>query len=356
MRFGKKVFSLLAAAAISGTMFSTALAAELPEVKVLATGGTIAGVAPSDTQVTNYKSGCLTVDTLLNAVPAINDIAVVTGEQISNIGSENMSDKVWLKLAERCNALLADPKVKGIVITHGTDTMEETSYFLNLTVKSDKPVVLVGSMRPSTGISADGPMNLLNAVKLAADPDAAGRGVLVAMNDKIDAARDVTKSNTSNLATFTSPDFGCLGYFVGGEPHFYRQVIRKNTKDTEFDVSGMKSLPRVDIIYTHGNDSRELIDAAVKAGAKGIIYAGSGMGSIHEEAEKGLVDAQKAGVVVVRASRTGSGMVIASWDHWTDLHFLDGDTLNPQKSRILLQLALTKTNDLAEIQRMYDEY
>lgn len=334
----------------------TSFAADLPEVKILATGGTIAGSAPSNTQMTGYTSGALGVDTLISAVPEIKNVAVVSGEQIANIGSENMTNDVWLKLAKRCNELLADPNIKGIVITHGTDTLEETAYFLNLTVKSEKPVVIVGAMRPATAISADGPVNLLNAVKLAASPKAVGKGVLVALNDEINGARDVTKTNTSNVATFKAPELGLLGYFANGEPYFYKETTRRHTKNSEFDVSNLTDLPRVDIIYTHGNDDRVLIDASVKAGAKGIVYAGSGMGSIHKDAEPGLVDAQKKGVVIVRSSRVGNGMVVAGSEQYTKEHFLNGDTLNPQKARILLQLALTKTNDLNEIQRMFDEY
>lgn len=352
----RTVLSLVTAGVLSLSAMSMAFAADLPQVKILATGGTIAGSAASSTQVTGYKAGALGVDVLINAVPEIKDFAEVSGEQIANIGSQDMTNDVWLKLANRCNELLADPEIKGVVITHGTDTLEETAYFLNLVVKSDKPVVIVGAMRPATAISADGPVNLLNAVKLASSPKAIGKGVMVAMNDQINGGRDVTKTNTSNVATFNSRDLGALGVFTGGEPYFYKTSTRRNTTASEFDVSGLKDLPRVDIIYTHVNDGRELIDAAVKAGAKGIVYAGSGMGSIHKDAEPGLVDAVKKGVVVVRSNRTGSGMVTASSQKWTDEGFLDGDSLNPQKARVLLQLALTKTSDPKEVQRIFNEY
>ncbi|WP_054259511.1 type II asparaginase [Propionispora sp. 2/2-37] len=329
---------------------------QLPNIKILATGGTIAGSAPTNTKMTGYTVGEIRIQTLINAVPAIRQYANVSGEQIANIGSNDMTDEVWLKLAKRTNELLADPKINGVVITHGTDTLEETAYFLNLVVKSDKPVVLVGAMRPATAISADGPVNLLNAVRLAASKSAAGQGVLVAMNDEINGARDVTKTNTSHVSTFKAPELGYLGYFNDGEPYFYRKVTRKHTKDTEFDVRNLTELPDVEIIYTHVNENRALIDAAVAAGARGIVYAGSGMGSIHRNAEPALVDAQKKGVVIVRSSRTGNGIVTPSSAQWTAEHFLDGDNLNPQKARVLLQLALTKTTDLAEIQRMFNEY
>ena len=203
--------------------------AEKPNVYILATGGTIAGSAASNTQMTGYKAGALGVQTLLNAVPEIQKVANCTGEQIASIGSESMTVEIWLKLANRINELLARKDVDGIVITHGTDTLEETAYFLNLVVKSDKPVVIVGAMRPATAISADGPVNILNAVTLAADESARNRGVMIAMNDNINGARDVQKSNTLRVDTFVSPELGYLGYFEGGKPAFYKNTTRKHT-------------------------------------------------------------------------------------------------------------------------------
>jgi len=345
----------LMALAICG-MTATAFAADFPGVKILATGGTIAGSAPKATTLVGYSGGAIGIQTLINAVPQIKDVANVSGEQIASISSNNMTNDVLLKLANRCNKLLSEGDVNGIVITHGTDTLEETAYFLDLTVRSNKPVVMVGAMRPATAISADGPVNLLNAVRLAAAPEAKGKGVLIALNDTINDARDTTKTNTSNVATFKAAELGALGYFTGGKPYFYREPLRKHTAKSEFDVANLKELPRVDIIYTHVNDDRALGDAAVKAGAKGIVYAGSGMGSIHKDAEPSLIDAQKQGVVIVRASRVGNGMVVAGVKRYTAEKFLNGDNLNPQKARILLQLALTKTNDLNKIQQIFDEY
>ena len=194
------------------SQFAAALAAELPNVVILATGGTIAGRGGSATQMTGYNPGEIGVQILINAVPEIKQYANVSGEQVANIGSFAMTHEVWLKLAKRVNELLASPAVDGIVITHGTDTLEETAYFLNLVVKSDKPVVLVGAMRPATAISADGPVNLLNAVRLAGSPKARGKGVLVGMNDQINGARDVTKTNTTHVETFKSWELGYLGY------------------------------------------------------------------------------------------------------------------------------------------------
>ena len=354
--FRKRLTVFLALAFIVLASVSTALAADKPVVKILATGGTIAGSASSSTQMTGYTAGAIGIQTLIEAVPQMKEYADISGEQIVRISSNNMTNDVWLKLAKRCNELLADPGVNGIVITHGTDTMEETAYFLNLVVKSNKPVILVGAMRPATAMSADGPVNLLNAVRLAASPEAVGKGVMVVMNDQISGARDVTKTNTSNVSTFKAPELGYMGNFTGGKPFFYNVSTRRHTTLSEFDVSNLTELPRVDIVYAHVNDDRVLVDAAVAAGAKGIISAGSGMGSIHEMTEKGLADAQKKGVVIVRSSRVGNGLVVKGFQRYTDEKFLNGDNLNPQKARILLQLALTQTTDLEDIQRMFDEY
>jgi L-asparaginase len=337
-------------------MTQAAFAQDLPKISILATGGTIAGAGESKTSST-YTSGAVTVDILLQAVPEINAIARIKGEQISNIGSQEMNNKVWLKLAKRINELLASDECDGVVVTHGTDTMEETAYFLNLTVRSQKPVVLVGSMRSSTSMSADGPINLYNSVTLAASPMAVGKGVMVAMNDSIYSARDVTKSNTTNVATFRSPNFGPIGYVFYKKIRFYRGSTRKHTYNSEFSVENLEDLPRVDIIYGHANNSRTFVDAAVGAGAKGIVHAGVGNGNLYPETMEGLIEARKKGVLVVRSSRVGSGRV--TLDAEVDdakYGFVVSDSLNPQKSRILLMLALTKTQNTDEIQQMFFEY
>jgi len=329
--------------------------ASLPKVKILATGGTIAGTAGSSTQMTGYTPGALGVQALLEAVPEIHQYAQVTGEQVANIGSFAMTYEVWLKLANRINELLASKDVDGIVVTHGTDTLEETAYFLNLVVKSTKPVIIIGAMRPATAISADGPVNLLNAVRLAGSAEAKGMGVLVALNDEINGARDVTKTNTTHVETFKAPELGYLGYIQNGKPYFYRTSLRKHTINTEFDLRGIMQLPRVDIVYAHVNDDRTFVDAAVAAGAKGIVHAGMGHGSIFPVTKQGLIDAQQKGIVIVKSSRVGNGIVtrVAEDDQY---NFVVADTLNPQKARVLLILALTKTNDPLKIQKMFDEY
>lgn len=328
----------------------------LPNVHILATGGTIAGSASSNTQMTGYKAGALGIQTLLNAVPEIHKVAKISGEQVASIGSQSMTHEIWLKLAKRVNNLLADQNVDAIVITHGTDTLEETAYFLNLVVKSDKPVILIGAMRPATAISADGPINILNAVNLAVSKDAKNRGVMVAMNDMINGARDLQKTNTLRVDTFQSPELGALGYFEGGKPVFYKASTRKHTKNTEFDISNLSDLPRVDIIYSHVNDDGKMAEAAVANGARGIVHAGTGNGSIHEKAEPALYNAAKKGIVVVRAARVPNGPTIESTPAWDEAGFVHAGTLSPQKARILLQLALTKTNDPTKITEMFKQY
>lgn len=329
----------------------------LPNVVVLATGGTIAGSGATSTTTVGYTAAKVGIEKLLSAVPEIHKVANVKGEQVFQIASENMTNANWLVLAKRVNTYLASKNVDGIVITHGTDTLEETAYFLNLVVKSSKPVVLVGSMRPPTALSADGPINLYNAVILAGSKEARGKGVLVCLNDVINGARDVTKTNTTLVDTFRTPELGYLGYMQAGVPHIYRQSTRRHTIESEFDVSQLNQLPRVDIVYGYANNSRVMLDAAVAAGAKGIVHAGTGDGSLYSEVKLGLIDSQKKGVVIVRSSRTGNGIVARNGEADDDkLNFVASDNLNPQKARILLMLALTKTNNPKVIQEMFYKY
>src|SRR5215213_7987004 len=255
----------------------------LPTVVVLATGGTIAGAASTNVQA-GYTSGQVGVDQLIAAVPEAKKLANLRGEQVSNIGSQDMNDEVWLKLATRVNELLAQPDVTGVVITHGTDTIEETAYFLNLVVKSRKPVVLTAAMRPSTALSADGPLNFYNAVAVAANKDAGGHGVLVVVNDWIHGASSLTKTSTTAVQTFLSPLSGLVGTVAYGNIELYRLPVGRHTTDSEFSVNGMTSLPRVDIIMAYENMDGALIDAAVAAGAKGVVIAGVGNGNMTKAA------------------------------------------------------------------------
>src|SRR5947209_16861253 len=285
---------------------AVARAAVKPRVMILATGGTIAGAQPKPGEV-GYKAGTYDVTVLIKAVPGMGDIASVSGEQIASIGSQDMNDAVWIKLARRVNQVLANPEVDAVVITHGTDTMEETGYFLNLVTKSDKPVVLVGSMRPATATSADGPMNLYNAVAVAVDPAARGRGVLVVMNDQIHYARETTKTNTTSLDTFSSPNRGLAGFVLFGKTRWFSKPELKHTAGSQFAGAVPEKLPRVDIVYSYANAGPELVNAAVAAGAKGLVLAGVGDGNATQPLIDALSAAVKKGVVVVRSSRTNSG-------------------------------------------------
>jgi L-asparaginase len=329
----------------------------LPTVMLLATGGTIAGTGATSTTTAGYQAAKLPVEALISAVPELKNIANVQGEQVLQIASENMTNEGLLKIAKRVNEVLAQPEISGVVITHGTDTIEETAYFLNLVTKSQKPVVIVGAMRPATALSADGPLNLYNAVAIASNPASVGKGVLVSLNDQISAAREVTKTNTTSLNTFQAPDMGYLGYVELGKPFFYRTPLRKHTADTPFDVSALTALPQVDIIYGYGNNSPVLMNAAVADGAKGLVYAGVGDGSISVQVEPAAIAARKKGVQLVRSSRTGSGRVVRNGEEKDDENdFVVADNLNPQKARILLMLALTKTSDAKAIQEMFYTY
>lgn len=331
--------------------------ANLPNVKVLATGGTIAGSGATSTTTVGYTAAVTPVDALINNVPELQKIANVSGEQIVQIASENMTNEVWLTLAKRVNQLLAQPDVDGIVITHGTDTLEETAYFLNLVVKSDKPVVVVGSMRPPTAMSADGMLNLYRATILAGSKEAIGKGVLVMLNDTIHAGRDVTKTITDRVDTFKAPEIGPLGFFTGDKPVFYRSPVRKHTTATEFDISNLTSLPRVDIVYHYAGNTDVAIRAFTQAGAKGIVHAGTGNGSIGKVEYPAIEEAQRQGVVIVRSSRVGNGIIARNGEANDDKYnFVASDNLNPQKARVLLMLALTKTTNPQDIQRMFWEY
>ena len=335
---------------------SMAAAADLPNIVILATGGTIAGAAASDVQA-GYTSGQVGVDQLLAAVPQAKKLAVLRGEQVSNIGSQDMNDEVWLKLARRINELTAMSNVDGVVITHGTDTIEETAYFLNLVVKSWKPVVLTAAMRPSTALSADGPLNFYNAVAVAANKDAAGRGVLVVVNDWIHGASSLTKASTTAVQTFLSPLRGLIGTVAYGEAEFYRGPVGRNTTESEFFLDGVTSLPRVDIIMAHENMDGKLIDAAVAAGAKGIVIAGVGNGNMTKEALDALAAQAKKGIICVRSSRVVTGLVGRNVEVADDkLGLVASAGLNPQKSRVLLRLALLRSRTLADIQRIFEEY
>ncbi|HSU53378.1 MAG TPA: type II asparaginase [Candidatus Dormibacteraeota bacterium] len=330
----------------------------LPKIKVLATGGTIAGAQTTQADA-GYKSGAFSVDDLIKAVPQLKNIAEMSGEQVANIGSQTMNHEVWLKLANRVNDVLQSGDTDGVVITHGTDTMEETAYFLSLMVKSEKAVVLVGSMRPATAISADGPINLYNAVALAGNPDARGRGPLIVLNDTIHYAREAEKMHTTRMDTFASPNRGIAGMMNTGKAFFYSANTARHTTKSEFSLDGLTAakLPRVDVVYSYANLGGDIVDALVEKGVKGIVLAGVGDGNSTDAALAALEKAAKKGIAVVRSSRTGSGIVDRNVEVNDDkLGFIAAMELNPQKARILLMLGLTKTSDVKALQNYFYEY
>jgi L-asparaginase len=351
----KRAFRIVAALTFAtGCQYS--LAQTKPNIVILATGGTIAGAAATGTQ-SGYTSGAVTIDAMLKAVPGIEKLANIKGEQISNVGSQDISFDIMLKLAKRINELARSNDADGFVVTHGTDTMEETAFFLNLTVKTDKPVVLVGSMRPSTAVSADGPLNLYNAVGVAADPQAKGRGVLVVMNDQIHAAHSLTKTSTTAIQTFMSPLRGLVGVTAYGKDDWYNNPPWVHTTQSEFDISDVTKLPRVDIVFADADMQPDLIDASVNAGARGIVIAGVGNGNMNKASVEAAARAVKKGVVVVRSSRVATGMVDRNVEVNDDeLGFIASDELNPQKSRILLSLALLNNHQPVQLQELFRTY
>jgi L-asparaginase len=344
------------AAAIMACALTVSAQAPKPRVVIVATGGTIAGAAESTTAA-GYKSGAVAVDVLIAAVPQMKNFAEVRGVQVASVGSQDMNDEIWVKLATEVNRLLAQADVDGVAITHGTDTMEETAYFLNLVVKSDKPVVLTGSMRPSTSLSADGPLNIYNAVGVASDRRAKGRGVLVVANDDIHGARAITKRHTTDVQTFVSHEAGLIGVCLFDDRTFVRSPARAHTTATPFAVTAGQILPRVDVIYAHAGMSPDLIDAAVANGAKGLVIAGVGDGNLTSPALEAVKRAIAKGAVIVRSSRVGEGVVRRNIEVADDkVGTVASMELNPAKARVLLKLALTQTSDPKKIQEFFNTY
>jgi L-asparaginase len=326
----------------------------MPKIVILATGGTIAGSAPTQTQA-GYTSGQVGVETLIAAVPQIKELADISGEQIASVGSQDMSDAIWLNLATRLKTLLALEDVDGVVITHGTDTIEETAYFLHLTLKSNKPVVMTAAMRPATALSADGPLNIYNAV--AADPKAVGRGVMVVINDDIHGARAITKTSTTDVQTFMSPDKGLIGTTLYGKATFYRKPYAEFGTASAFSLDGVTSLPRVDVLYMHADFSADLVAASVNLGAKGIISAGVGNGNTNAATLEALTKAAASGVIVVRSTRVPFGTVGRNIEVNDDeAGTIASAELNPAKSRVLLKLALLTTQNTEAIQELFNTY
>ena len=331
----------------------------LPRVHIIGTGGSIAGVGHDYLDMTQYgETGKkLNVDQLLYQVPGINNMAEISSEDFLNVTSNSLTTTDWITLAKHINELFEhDPTLTGIAITHGSMTIEETAYFLNLTIKSSRPVVLTGSLRPSSSISSDAQVNILDCILVASAEESQGKGVLVVLNGEINAARDVSKTNTYRLETFKSQDLGFLGY-AAADRHivYYRSPTRQHTSQTEFNLSNQTELPKVDIVYSYAGAGGDLISYMVDQGSKGIIVAGIGSGNPTPSQHNALVNAQKAGVAVGHSSRLGSGRVLATTKR-RKAGIIAADTLTPQKARILLMLGLSITNDPFKLQNMFNKY
>jgi L-asparaginase len=329
-----------------------------PVVAVVGTGGTISSLGRDSTDVLDYPDfgTKLSVEQVVGRTPEIAGIADVLPVPFRSVGSTAIGPAEWLELAAIIHRVAAErPDTAGFVITHGTATLEETAYFLHLALKTDKPVVLVGAQRPASALSTDAGMNLLGAIRVASAEAARGLGVLVVLNDEIQSAREVTKTSTYRLQTFRSPDFGALGHVDGDGVHFDRHPVRRHAPDTEFDVSKLGGLPRVDIAYSYAGADGTVVDALVAAGARGIVSAGMAPG-MPTPAERAAIErARDAGVVIVQSSRAGSGRV-APRRYLNEAGMVAADNLNPQKARILLMLALTLADDVAVIRRLFATY
>lgn len=345
------------AVVLSLCLASLAHAVDKPNVVILATGGTIAGAGADASKSATYQAAKVPVDKLIAGIPTLSEVAQVRGEQVFQIASESFTNANLLQLGKRVSALLKQSDVDGIVITHGTDTLEETAFFLNLVLRSDKPVVVVGSMRPGTAMSADGMLNLYNAVRVAASADAKGKGVLVTMNDEINSGRDVAKAINIRTDAFKSP-WGSLGMTVEGKNYWFRLPAKRHTLNSEFNVDQIDSLPQVDIAYGYGNANPTAYEAFAAAGAKAVIHAGTGNGSVSSQVVPTLRALRAKGIQIIRSTRVnGGGFVLRNAEQPDDQYdWVVAHDLNPQKARILAAVALTRTNDAKELQRIFWEY
>jgi L-asparaginase len=328
-----------------------------PKVAVIGTGGTIASIGKTPLDILDYGANktMLEVDKILELFPEVHDVAEVVAVPYRAIPSPQMGFAEWRELVLKIDELAQDPDLDGIVVTHGTASLEETAYALHLTVKADIPVVVVGSQRPSSALSTDAGFNLVNGIKTAGSPQARGMGVMTLLNDEIQCAREVTKTSTFRMHTFRSPDFGCLGHADGDEVAFYRKPLRRHAPDTEFDIRTLETAPRVDIVYAYTGSDGTAARAFLEAGAKGIVSAGFAPGFCGPGDEEVLKEAVTRGVIVMQSTRAGSGRTFKG-TKLTENGFIVADNLNPQKARILLSLALMITTDAAEIERIFRTY
>ena len=341
------LWSSFAHASLPGQSAQPHRDAALPKVRLVATGGTIS----------NRSGGRLTAEELVKSMPGIERYVRPEFEQFTNVSSSVLTLAQWLDLARRINKLFReDPDLAGVVVSSGTDTLEETAYFLDLTIRTDRPVIVVGSMRNPSTLGYEGAANLLAGYRVAADPASRGKGVLVVLNDEINAARDVTKTDALRLQTFQTRGYGVLGTVESDRVVYYRDVVKRHTKNSEFDVSQLQDLPRVDIVLVYQDAGGDIIKALVDLGARGIVVAAAGAGATSGTQGDGIRYATQKGVFVVMTTRTGSGRLAARGVPAGGSFRIQGEDLAPVKARILLMLALTKTNDGAEIQRMFTEY
>jgi len=331
-------------------------AADRAHVVILATGGTIAGAGADAVNSATYQAAKVPVDKLIASVPALTSVADVTGEQVFQIASESFTNENLMVLGHRVSDLLKSSDVDGVVITHGTDTLEETAYFLNLVIHSVKPIVVVGSMRPGTALSADGALNLLDAVSVAANPEARDRGAMVVMNDQIFAARDVTKTINIRTDAFAS-QWGALGMVVEGRSYWFRRVDKKHTAHTEFDIEHLASLAPVEIVYAYGNMGKDAYEVFAEHGAKAIIHAGTGNGSVASRLVPVLRGLQEQGVQIIRSSRVWGGFVLRNAEQPDDKYgWIVAHDLSPQKARILAAVAMGSGFQGARLQQAFWDY
>lgn len=351
----KKLLSILAMLVLSAPV-QTQAQTQLPRVIILATGGTIAGAGASADRA-GYTAGKIPIDDLIGTIPSVKKIATITGEQVASVGSQDMTIEVWKKLAIRANEIFAKNEAEAIVVTHGTDTQEETAYFLDLVIPSDKPVVLTGSMRPATAISADGPKNLYDAITVAIDPKSKGRGVLVSFNEGIYDAREVMKMSTTQTNAFGSPNTGPVGQAYDGRVEYYSSSDREVNPKKPIVLTPTTKLPRVDIVYMYADATSDHLDMLIAKKVDGIVIAGVGNGNFNKAYMDAVKRAVAAGIIVCRASRAPSGRVVLHDEINDDeLGTIVSDDLTAQKARILLMLALTRTKDKKQLQEIFFTY
>src|SRR6478735_661098 len=331
-------------------------AQKLPRIIILATGGTIAGAGTSADRA-GYTAGKIPIEDLIGSIPTVKKVADITGEQIASVGSQDMTVDIWKKLAIRINEIASKKEADGIVITHGTDTQEETAYFLDLALTTDIPVVLTGSMRPATAISADGPKNLYDAITIAINPKSKGRGVLVSFNEGIFDAREVMKMSTTKTNAFGSPNTGAVGQAYDGRVEYYSRSEREVNPKKPIVLKADTKLPRVDIVYMYADAPADQLDLLVSKKVDGIVIAGVGNGNFNKAYMEAVKKAVAAGIIVVRASRAPSGRVVLHDEINDDeLGTIVSDDLTPQKARVLLMLALTRGKDKKQLQQVFFTY